>query len=65
MMFNRKTRSFLPSFSSNSKGTLVKGKRDGRTRSVKTYHYRKARKLSGIDIGQSVFFQHTESQNWK
>ena len=65
MMFNRKTRSFLPSLSSKPKNTLVKGKRDARKRSVKTYHDRKSRKLSVIEIGQSVFYQHTEGQNWK
>ena len=65
MMFNRKTRSFLPSLSSKPKNTLVKGKRDARKRSVKTYHDRKSRKLSVIEIGQSVFYRHTEGQNWK
>ena len=65
MMFNHKTRSFLPSLSSKPKNTLVKGKRDARKRSVKTYHDRKSRKLSVIEIGQSVFYQQTEGQNWK
>ena len=65
MMFNRKTRSFLPSLSSKPKNTLVKGKRDARKRSVKTYHDRKSRKLSVIEIGQSRFYQQTEGQNWK
>ena len=65
MMFNHKTRSFLPSLSSKPKNTLVKGKRDARKRSVKTYHDRKSPKLSVIEIGQSVFYQHTEGQNWK
>lgn len=32
---------------------------------MKTYHDRKSRKLSVIEIGQSVFYQHTEGQNWK
>ena len=65
MMFNRKTRSFLSSLSSNPKNTLVKGKRDARKRSVKTYHGPKSRKRSVIEIGQSVFYRHTEGQNWK
>ena len=65
MMFNRKTHSFLPSLSSNPKNTLTKGKRDAGKCSVKTYHNRKSRKLSVIEIGQSVFYQHTEGQNWK
>ena len=65
MMFNLKTRSFLPSLSSKPKNTLVKGKRDARKRSVKAYHYRISRKLSVIEIGQSEFYQHTEGQNWK
>ena len=65
MMCNLKTRSFLPSLSSKPKNTLVKGKRDARKRSVKTYHDRKSSKLSVIEIGQSVFYQHTEGHNWK
>ena len=65
MMFNFKTRSFLPSLSSKPKNTLVKGKRDARKRSVKTYHDRKSRKLSVIEIGHSVFHRHIEGQNWK
>ena len=49
----------------------MKGKRDVRKRSVKTYHNRKSctqllkLKLSVIEIGQSVFYQHTQGQNWK
>ena len=65
MMFNRKTRSFLPSLSSKPKNTLVKGKRDARKRSVKTYQDRESRKTFIIEIGQSVFYQHTEGQNRK
>ena len=65
MMFNRRTRSFLPSMSSSPKDPLVKEKREARKRSVKKAHDRKSRKLSEIDVGQSVFFQHTEGQNWK
>lgn len=64
MMFNRRTRSFLPSMSSSPKDTFVKEKREARERSVKTSHDRKSRKLSEIDVGQSVF-QHTEGRNWK
>ena len=65
MIFKRKTCSFLPRLSSNPKNTLVKGKRDARKRSLETYHDRKSRKLSVIEIGQSVFYRHTEGQNWK
>ena len=66
MMFNRRTRSFLPGMGKNSpKDTLVKEKREARRCSVKKAHNRKPRKLSEIDVGQSVFFQHTEGQNWK
>ena len=39
--------------------------REARRRSVKKAHDRKSRKLLEIDVGQSVFFQHTEGQNWK
>ena len=41
----------------------MKEKRDARKRSVKRAHDRKTRKLSEIDVGQSVFFQHKEGQN--
>ena len=44
---------------------LVKGKREARKGSVKGAHDRKSQRLSRIDVGQSVFFQHTEGQNWK
>ena len=65
MMFNRRTRSFLPSMSNNPMDPLVKERRKARKRSVKKAHDRKSRRLSKIDVGQSVFFQHTEGQNWK
>ena len=65
MMFNRRTRTFLPSMSNGPKDTVVKEKRDARKRSVKRAHDRKSRKLSEIDVGQSVFFQHKEGQNWR
>ena len=65
MTFNRRTRSFLPSISSGPNDTCVKEKRDARKRSVKKSHDRKSRKLSEIDVGQSVFFQHSEGRNWK
>ena len=63
--FSRRTRSFLPSISGSPKDLLVKEKREARKRSVKKAHDRKSRRLSEIDVGQSVFFQHTEGQNWK
>ena len=65
MMFNRRTRSFLPSMSNSPTDPLVKEKREARKRSVKKAHDRKSRRLLKIDVGQSVFFQHTEGQNWK
>ena len=43
----------------------MKEKREARRCSFKKAHDRKSRKLSQIDVGQSVFFQHTEGQNWK
>ena len=49
----------------SQKDTLVKEKREVRRRSVKKANDRKSRKLSEINVGQSVFFQHTEEQNWK
>ena len=65
MMFNRKTRSFLPSMHSSPKDTVVKEKRDARKRSVKKHHDRRSRKLSERDVGQRVFFQHVEGKTWK
>ena len=65
MMFNRKTRSFLPSMSNSSMNTLVKEKGEAPKRSIMKAHDRKSRTLSRIDVGQSAFFQHTEGQNWK
>ena len=65
MMFNRKTRSFLPSMHSSPKDTVVKEKRDARKRSVKKHHDRRSRKLSELDVGQRVFFQHMEGKTWK
>ena len=65
MMFNRRTRSFLPTISGSPKDPLVKEKQEAHKRSVKNAHDRKSRRLSEIDVGQSVIFQHTEGQNWK
>ena len=57
MMFNRRTRSFLPGMGKKSpKDTLVKEKREAHMRSVKKAHDRKSRKLSEIDVGQSFVF---------
>ena len=57
MMFNRRTRSFLPSVSNSPTDPLVKEKREARKRSVKKAHDRKSRRLSRIDVGQSVFWK--------
>ena len=51
--------------SNSSIDPLVKEKREARKRSIKKAHDRKSLRLSKIDVGQSVFFQHTEGQNWK
>ena len=65
MMFNRRTRSFLPSISNSPMDPFVKEKREASQRSVKKAHDQKSRRLKKIDVGQSVFFQHTAEQNWK
>ena len=65
MMFNRSTRSFIPSLSNNVKDIETKEKREARKRSVKKSHDRRSRKLSELDVGQSVFFQHIEGKDWK
>ena len=43
----------------------MKEKREARKRSIKKAHDRKSQRLLKIDVGQSVFFQHSEGQNWK
>ena len=63
MMFNKRTRSFLPSMSNNPMDPLVTEERKARKRGVKKAHDRKSRRLSKIDVGQSVL--DTEGQNWK
>jgi transposase InsO family protein len=65
MMFNRKTRSFLPTINSQLKDSVIREKRESRKDSVKKSHDRKSRRLSELDIGQAVFFQHLEGKNWK
>ena len=65
MMFNRSTRSFIPSLRNNVKDIVTKEKREARKRSVKKSHDRRSRKLSELDVGQSVFFQHIEGKDWK
>ena len=65
MMFSRRTRSFLPSMRNSPTDPLVKEKHEARKRNVKKAYDRKSRRLSKKDVGQSVFFQHTEGQNWK
>ena len=52
MMFNRRTRNFLPSLSDSPKDPLVKEKREAHNRSVKKAHDRKSQRLSEIDVGQ-------------
>ena len=59
MMLNRRTRSFLPGMGNSHKDTLVKENREARRRSVKRAHDWKSRKLSEIDVGESVFFSNT------
>ena len=53
MMFNRRTRSFLPRIGNSPKDTLLKEKREAHRRSDKRAHDQKSRKLSKIDVGQS------------
>ena len=65
MIFNRRTRSLIPSINNSPKETIVKERRDARKCSVKRSHDWQSRKLSELDIGQSVFFQHVEGQNWR
>ena len=65
MMFNRKTRSFIPTINSKPNDEVIRIKRENRKDSVKKYHNRKSRNLSELDVGQAVFFQHVEGQNWK
>ena len=55
----------LPSMSSSPTVPLVKEKREALKRRVKKDHVQKFRRLSKVDVGQSVFLQQTEGQNWK
>ena len=63
MMFNRGTRSFLLGMGNNQKHIFLKEQREARRHRVKKAHERRSRKLSEMDVRQSVFFQHTEGQN--
>ena len=65
MMFNRKTRSFLPTINKQHGNTIIRAKRQARKDSVKRNYDKKSRKLTELDVDQSVFFQHLEGQNWK
>jgi hypothetical protein len=65
MLFKRRTRSFLPHVVERDDSQKVKVKREARKRVVKKHYDRKARQLSEIDVGQSVFFQHMEGKNWR
>ena len=56
MMFNRKTRSFVPTINSKPNDEVIRIKRENHKDSVKKYHDRKSRNLSELDIGQAVFF---------
>ena len=49
----------------SQKDSLAKEKCEARRRSVKKAHDRRSQELSEIDVGESVFFQHTEGQSWK
>ena len=64
-MFNHKARSFIPTINSKPKDKVIRIKRENCKDSVKKYHDRKSRNLSKLDVGQAVFFQHIEGQNWK
>ena len=65
MMFNCKTRSFIPTINSKPNDEVIRIKRENPKDNVKKYHDRKSRNLSELDVGQAVFFQHVEGQNWK
>ena len=60
IMFSRRTRGYLPTVSNSPKDTVVAEKREARKGSVKRSYARKSRQLSELDVGQYVFFQHTE-----
>jgi hypothetical protein len=66
MMFNREIRGTIPRRGRVIKNfETTKAKRESRQISVKKSHDRNAGKLSEVDIGQAVYFQHREGQNWK
>ncbi|XP_014675268.1 PREDICTED: uncharacterized protein K02A2.6-like [Priapulus caudatus] len=67
MMFGRKTRSFLPSINRQpTDKRKVEERRLLRKKSVKKHHDAKAKKLSTLNVNDTVFFQHLEgSMQWK
>ncbi|XP_062603216.1 uncharacterized protein K02A2.6-like [Saccostrea cucullata] len=66
MMFNREIHATLPMRSQvNNDFGIVKSKHRSRQIAVKKSYDKKARNLPEVDIGQSVYFQHREGQNWK
>ncbi|XP_064638292.1 uncharacterized protein K02A2.6-like [Lineus longissimus] len=64
MMFGRRTRTMIPCFKPNqpANASAAMEKRRQRKKSVKTYHDRRAKDLSKLLPGQTVYFEHCENK---
>lgn len=67
LVFNRQTRSLVPSLNkpSNNSFSNFKQKRDKRQRSVKAHHDKTAQKLPHMAKGQPVFYKPLNSKTWQ
>lgn len=65
MMFGHHTRSILPMIANeNAKQDVSIEKRSQRRATVKKWHDKRARDMSVLQPGQSVYFQHKEKKGW-
>lgn len=66
MLFQRPTRTFLPYLHKTQNDiSHTKAKREKRKKSVKKCYDKKTKNLSQLEIDQSVYYQHSEGQQWK
>ncbi|XP_023933671.1 uncharacterized protein K02A2.6-like [Lingula anatina] len=64
MVFGKPGRTFLPSVAKKSKDPQVLEKINKRNKSVKKYHDKSARDLPKLKIGQNVYFEQKQNQQW-
>lgn len=65
LLFQKPTRTFLPYVHKTKVDSKTKAKRESRKKSVKKAYDKNTRNLSQLEIGQSVYYQHSEGQQWK